>query len=120
MSLESFKNFVREKPNLANYVKSNEMTWQKFYEMYELYGSSSSVWDKYIGSVSNTSNTSSFKDMLNMVKNINMDELQKGIGSLQKGIGYIQDLIKSKDTSSLGSIRKEEYKPRPIYKHLDD
>lgn len=114
MSLESFKNFVREKPSLAQYVKSNEMTWQKFYEMFELYGSSSSVWDKYIGSTS----SSSFKDILNMVKNIDTDELQKGIGSLQKGITYIQDLIKSKD-SSISNLR-EEYKPRPIYKKFDD
>lgn len=116
MSLESFKNFVREKPNLAQYVKSNEMTWQKFYEMYELYGSSSSVWDKYIGS---NSSSSSFKDIFNMVKNIDTNELQKGIGSLQKGIEYIQDLIKSKDTSSISNLR-EEYKPRPIYKKFDD
>lgn len=116
MSLESFKNFVREKPNLLQYVKTNEMTWQKFYEMFELYGPSSSVWDKYIG---NTTNTSSFKDILNMVKNIDTDELQKGIGSLQKGIGYIQDLIKDKNVSSISNLR-EEYKPRLIYKKFDD
>ncbi len=119
MSLESFKSFVKEKPILANYVKTNEMTWQKFYEMYELYGPSNSVWDRYIKTTS-TEKTSSFKDMLSMVKNIDMGELQKGIGSLQKGIGYIQDLIKEKGTTSVNSLRKEEYKPRPIYKHFDD
>ncbi len=117
MSLDSFKEFVREKPNLIDYVKSNEMTWQKFYEMYELYGSSSDVWDKYTRNAN--INKSSFKDILNMVKNIDMDEFQKGIGSIQKGIGYIQDLIKDKEVSSL-DLRNDSYKPRPIFKRFDD
>ena len=36
--LEEFKNFVKDNPKLINYVKNNEMTWQKFYEMYDIYG----------------------------------------------------------------------------------
>ena len=46
MPLSDFKSFVRERPSLANYVNKNEMTWQKFYEMYELYGANNSIWDK--------------------------------------------------------------------------
>ena len=45
---EQFKSFVRKNPILVKYVDSNEMTWQKFYEMYDLYGEENSVWDKYL------------------------------------------------------------------------
>ena len=48
MSVDSFKMFVRKNPNLIKYVNNNEMTWQKFYEMYDLYGEDNSIWDKYV------------------------------------------------------------------------
>lgn len=115
MSLESFKNFVREKPNLINYVKTGEMTWQKFYDIYELYGSNNNIWDKYIEKSS--IKTTSFKDIITSLKNIDMNDLQKGIGSIQKGITYIQDIIKDK---TIPEVRKDTYIPKPIYKHLDD
>ena len=43
-----FKAFVKNNPSLIKYVKNNEMTWQKFYEIYDIYGEDESVWNKYI------------------------------------------------------------------------
>ena len=117
MSLESFKNFVREKPNLITFVRNNEMTWQQFYEMYELYGPNHSVWNKYLGI---TNNGTSLKDMLGLLRNIDMTELQKGIGSLQKGIGYLQEIVQNKTVDVNNNFRKNEYTPRPIYEKFDD
>ena len=53
-----------------------------------------------------------------MFKNIDKDELQKGITSLQKGIGYVSDLLVKKGDSK--DLVRNTYEPRPIYKHLDD
>ena len=36
MSLENFKKFVKDKPNLQSFVAKGEMSWQDFYNMYEL------------------------------------------------------------------------------------
>ena len=47
MKQEEFKNFVRTKPELIKYVQNGEMTWQKFYELYDLYGTDESFWNKY-------------------------------------------------------------------------
>ena len=118
MPLSDFKSFVRERPSLANYVNKNEMTWQKFYEMYELYGANNSIWDNYLSTTSASSSSTSIKDMLGMFKNVNMNDLQEGINSLQKGIGYIQDMVKSK-TKDI-PVRKSSYEPRPMYRHFDD
>ena len=38
MSKETFKEFIRNKPYLIDYVNDNTMSWQKFYELYDLYG----------------------------------------------------------------------------------
>lgn len=115
MSLENFKNFVRNKPILENYITKGEKTWQDFYDMYELYGEKNPVWDKYL----NTQKEQvTLKDMLGMFKNIDMNEVQKSINSIQKGLGYIEDLVKTKEKEI--PIRKTNYEARPLYKYLDD
>ncbi len=95
MSLDNFKNFVKENPKLANFVRNGDMTWQKFYELYDLYGPFHDIWNKYLGITTN--GVFSFKDMFNVFKSLDMNEVQKGISSLQKGIGYVQDFISNRE-----------------------
>ncbi len=119
MSLNNFKSFVKEHPSLVNYVRNNEMTWQGFYELFDLYGPTNHVWDKYLGITSTTNGV--LKDFFSLFRNIDMNELQRGIGSLQKGIGYVQDFLKERasDTSKVEKERSS-YEPRPLYKYFDD
>lgn len=117
MSLENFKTFVKSRPDLINYVRKKEATWQDFYDMYELYGEDNNVWNKYLNNSSQVSNMS-LKDIFSSIGNVNMGELQKGITSLQKGINYLQELVK--DKPEIPEVRKTSYEPRPIHKHLDD
>lgn len=115
MALSDFKNFVKQNPKLLEYVRNKEASWQQFYEMYDLYGSKSDVWNKYLNISS--SGVNSFKTIFDSLKNINMEELQSSISSLQKGIGYVKDLLVTKDARS---EEKKEYEPRPIHKYFDD
>ena len=116
-----FKNFVKQNPRLIKFVKNGEMTWQKFYEIYDMYGTESSVWDSYlkdvaVGAAATTAASSlSFNDVINWVKGIDLDSVQSGINNIQRVVGMVQDFSK-KDTKST----KEEYKPRPVYKHFED
>ena len=48
MSKESFKVFARNHPELATKVMNNDVSWQKLYELYEMYGEESDVWDNYL------------------------------------------------------------------------
>ena len=119
MSKEAFKEFVKENPNLIKYVRNNEMTWQKFYEMYDLYGNSSDVWKDYLKEEKNEKIKESalgFTEFVNWIKTINLDGLQEGIGNIQRILGVFQDFSK-KDSNS---TKEPEYKPRPIYKHFED
>lgn len=47
MSKETFKEFIRNKPELIYHVNNGTMTWQKFYELYDLYGEDDNIWKQY-------------------------------------------------------------------------
>jgi len=125
---EEFKEFVKNNPKLISFVKNNEMTWQKFYEMYDLYGQEDSVWKEYIGetkledkAVETTTKTGiaglTLSEVVKWFKNVDLDGLQEGIGNVQRVLGVVQDFSK-KDSS--GETNKSTYKPRPLYKHFED
>ena len=119
MSKEAFKEFVRKNPKLIKYVNNNQMTWQKFYEMYDMYGEDDNAWKDYLNDQKVASNVTSaigFADFVNFLKTVNLDGLQEGIGNIQRVLGIFQDFTKKDNTNN----NKEEYKPRPIYKHFED
>ena len=115
MSLDLFKQFARSHPELATSVMNNKTSWQKLYELFEMYGENSSVWDKYFVRKATTGEvTSSFSDLFNMIKNVDLESVQKGVNNLQKTIGLLQDI-------GIGTTVKEtKYQPRPMYKYFDD
>ena len=116
-----FKEFVKNNPSLYQYVKNNEMTWQKFYEMFDLYGENHTVWNNYlkkeevIEKSATAGATIGFTDFLNWFKNMNLDEIQDGLNSIGRVISVLQDLGTSSDTKP-----ETTYKPRPVYKHFED
>ena len=120
--IDNFKLFVKNNPNLITYVKNNTMSWQKFYELYDLYGEDTSVWNEYLNKDTTVNSTkteskksSKFSDILDMAKNLDTNKLQDGISSVQKAIGLIGDILvkdKKPDAST--------YNPRPIYRRFDD
>lgn len=119
--LDQFKEFVKTKPSLIKYVRNNEMTWQKFYELYDLYGAENDVWKEYEAviktePVNTAAATVGFADIVGYFKNIDLDSLSDNINNIQRVVGVIQDLgKKDKTTTSTSS-----YKPRPVYKHFED
>ena len=120
--IDNFKLFVKNNPNLITYVRNNTMSWQKFYELYDLYGEDNNVWNEYLNkdTTVNTTKTESkksnkFSDILDMAKNLDTNKLQDGISSVQKAIGLIGDILvkdKKPDAST--------YNPRPIFRRFDD
>ena len=127
MKKDEFKEFVKNNPKLIKYVKNNEMTWQKFYEMYDLYGDDESVWKDYIGekvieanSVETAVKTGisglTLSEVVKWFKNVDLDGIQEGIGNVQRVLGVVQDFSKKDSSDPI----KPAYKPRPLYKHFED
>lgn len=111
-SLDNFKSFVKSNPSFANYIKDGSMTWQKFYELYDMYGEDSEVWKEY---KENNKKSPTLNDIVNMAKNIDMDKLQDGVNSLSKAVGLFSDLFANKGSSPINT-----YKPRAIYRRFED
>lgn len=112
-----FKEFVKNNPVLYKYVKNNEMTWQKFYEMFDLYGSENDVWNDYLKKeeVVEKTTTGGFSEIINWFKNMNLDEVQDGLNSIGRVISVLQDFGTTNETKP-----ESTYKPRPIYKNFED
>lgn len=109
---EKFKSFVKNHPSLLEYVQNGDMTWQKFYEMYDMYGENESVWEKYLN---HSSQRVSNLGVFDLLKNVDLDSIQTGINSMQRVISLFQDMaIKNNKDSN------QDVKPRPIYKHFED
>ena len=124
MSKDSFKNFVRNNPNLAKHVNNNEISWQKLYEMYNLYGENNDVWNDYINDTSGDrgapkvtkTNELAFKELVNMVKNIDLEKVRSGINGVQKAISLVQDL----GFGNKNNNDTQPYEGRTLYQHFDD
>lgn len=112
-NLDSFKNFAKQNPTFANYIKDGSMTWQKFYELYDMYGEDSQVWDDYRKEPKK--NNMTLNDVINLAKNIDINKFQDGVNSLSKAVGLFSDLFANKGAENI-----DTYKPRAIYRRFED
>lgn len=116
---EEFKGFVRKKPELIKYVNKGEMTWQGFYELWSLYGDDEKVWDKYKKEETGVSETKeepfNFSSLVESIKNVDMNSVQKGISNVQKAIELLQGLTTGSAASS-----STTYQPRHLFKKFED
>ena len=113
MGKDGFKEFVRKNPNLVDYVINNKMTWQQFYEIYDLYGENNSIWDNFKNKENNSnSNNPTIKDILSIFKGIDLKTIQKTLSSLNKAIDVFKDFNNKEEVSN--------YEERPKYKYFED
>ncbi len=115
---EDFKEFMRNKPELVDYIRNKEMTLQGFYELYDVYGAEDKVWEKYERST--PSSPINPTNITNIMKNINIDEIQKHINTAQKALGVVEDLTTKNTASAASNAIKGPLSPRPLNKFFED
>ena len=117
---EEFKEFIKSKPNLVDLVKDKKYTWQDFYEVFDLYGKDDEVWNKYRDEekVSDDRKSASITELTNLVKNINIDNVQKYINNAQKAINVISELTAKKPSVDAATTIAKT--PRVINKFFGD
>lgn len=113
---DDFKNFAYKHPELVRYIKSGEATWQKFYEIYDIYGEDSDVWNDYRKTESVSTGMAGFTEKL---KNFDVNSIQEHIKTAQKALNLVQELT-SKGADNLASVSKGPSIPRPINKFFED
>lgn len=112
---EAFKTFAKGHPELINSIKTGEASWQKLYEVYDIYGEDDRAWSTYFNK---GASTNSIGNITEIVKNIDMDSVQKHINTAQKALGLVQELTGK--TAGATSTIKGPTTPRPINKFFED
>ena len=107
---EEFKMFAKKHSELIAYLNNHkDMTWQKLYEIYDIYGDDDKTWNKYFNNTNNISD---------VFKNIDMDKIQEHINNAQKALGVLGELTKG-SSSGIESIKGPTI-PRPLTKFFGD
>lgn len=114
---EQFKAFARLHPELVTYIKNGEMTWQKFYEIYDIYGEESSAWQNYLTKETAPSSLDVASQLQDKIKNIDMNSIQEHIKTAQKALSLVSELTGKSTTQTPLSPPKV---PRPINKFFED
>lgn len=110
--LEEFKQFVQSHKELVKFVNSGKMTWQKFYEMYSLYGKNSDVWKDYLNNEDLT-NKKTISDIVDALKKVDIETVQKNITTINKALALIGTLLTKEEVV-------DTYTPTPLYKKFED
>ena len=112
---DEFKTFVSSKPELVSYIENGQMTWQKFYELYDIYGNDSSIWDNYVRNTPKAT-AQGISKINDIFKNVDINSIKEHISTAQKALDFVQELTnKGSDT-----IPKTPITPRPLNKFFED
>lgn len=113
---EEFKSFVRRNPGFVDYVRNNKVTWQQLYEIYDLYGENSDIWNSFKDNKSNDNTNANLintlKDFFSLFKGIDLNSIQKTLTSLDKAIEAFKGFNNTNNN--------QNYEERPKYKYFED
>lgn len=104
--IEDFKKFMYDHPEFVDYAKSNNISFQTYFELYDIYGEDESVWKKY--TTKSVVDGINVKSLLNTIKNINLDSLEENISSIQKAVMLIEELTRKEGTNISESVKEEK------------
>ena len=116
---EEFREFIKSRPELVEYIKNKEMTMQGFYEIYDIYGNDENAWRAYERNNDSSNNILNNTKFTDIMKNINLEEIQKHINTAQKALGVVEDLT-TKGGSPINNIAKGPLSSRPLNKFFED
>lgn len=96
---EKFKNFIYNHPEFIDMVRENKTTWQKLYELYDLYGENNEIWNRYTSN--SIASNIDLKSLFNTLKNIDLDNLEQNISSIQKAVGLVSEFTKKEENETI-------------------
>ena len=113
MKIDEFKAFVKDNPHLIKYVTEKKMTWQQFYEIYDLYGKDDKIWNDFKDNYTSDNNiVNTIKNIVNLAKGIDLNAVRKTLTTIDKAIETFKGLNSGDNP--------ETYEERPKNKYFED
>jgi len=114
--VKKFKRFVKENPHVLRDVHSEDKTLQDLFEEWTLFGEDDEIWDSYLSGEdvdhsedsenkeSKDDDTNTETELLNMLKKMNLNDVQHHLSQFSTVVGSIQELI--------GQFRQQQTPPQ--------
>lgn len=114
-SVQDFKLFLKSNPKIVKDVRMGKKTWQEIYEDWSLLGDQDEVWNEYKEEKKEKDETEKtdkgefISQLLNQLKKMDPDQIQKQIGNFSQVLGVVQGVI-----SQFQSSGQSESAPPPV------
>lgn len=98
--LDEFKQFVKDKPFLAERVNHKETTWQNLYETYDLFGPNADVFkieNEERPIQNNSQNTRNPTSLLKMLEGVNLDKINENLEGMKKILGVLGEFTRKEE-----------------------
>ncbi|MCM3123434.1 YlbD family protein [Mesobacillus sp. AQ2] len=104
-SVEKFKAFVKERPELAQQVRKGETTWQEMFEDWYLLGEDDPRWNTKSDNKNEEKEkkTDWLGTIMGAVKNMDPAQVQGQINNISQALGAIQGVLSQFQGKSGGS-----------------
>ena len=110
--LDEFKTFIKGQDEVLEKIHNGELSWQKVYEIYDIYGPSNSLFKQPKKEETNTRNKSNsqLNNAIKAFQDIDMDKISDNLQSLQKVLGVFSEFSKSNKSDQSHSLSKGGYR----------
>jgi len=95
---EEFKAFIRNKEFLIDKVNRGETTWQKLYEIYDLYGESASVFNESRKEEEVRENKAN--NLLKAFEDIDVNKINENLEGVRKILAVLGEFTRKDDAKS--------------------
>ena len=115
--LEEFKLFIKNNSYLINRVHNKEITWQKLYETYDIYGPTHELFkENIINKTPSIFTKDGMTNAINAFKNVDLEKVSNGLDNVKKVVGAIQEITKT-DSSE---VSIPEYMKKNTFRRYND
>ena len=116
--LDEFKTFIKNKTFLIDKVHNNEISWQKLYETYDLYGPEHELFKEVVAQKNTSSllTKEGINTAINAFKKVDLDKVSNSLEQVKKVVGAIQEITKPE--TPVSSI--PEYMKKSSFRRYND
>ena len=112
--LDEFKIFIKDKKFLIDKVHNNEISWQKLYETYDIYGPEHEIFKEKIVTPKPSSllTKDGLASALSVIKNVDLEKVSSGLENVKKVVGAIQEITKpiTKEVNVPEYVKKSSFR----------
>ena len=92
---EEFKRFIKDKEFLIDKVNKGETSWQKLYEIYDIYGEDANVFKE---EKKDTAKDNKTTNLLKAFEDIDVNKINENLDGVRKILAVLGEFTKKDDT----------------------